>query len=83
MGFLLTFILSDTLSATAVPRYTSSLPETPKVEATLLALDLAHRWQVEEVVTFLSEILQGMIRTETFADIAEAASLKHLEALLH
>ncbi len=71
------------LSATAVPRYTSSIPETPTVEVTLLALDLAHRWQVGEVVTILSEILQGMIRTETFAVIAEAASLKHLETFLH
>ena len=66
-----------------VSRYTSSIPETPPVEVTLLALDLAHRWQVGEVVTILSEILQGMIRTETFAVIAEAASLKHLETLLH
>ena len=80
---LLTFTHSDTLSAMAVPRYTSSLPETPTVEVTLLALDLAHRWQVEEVVTILSEILEGMIRSETFAVIAEAASLKHLETLLH
>lgn len=75
--------LLDIVRPLHVPRYTSYIPETPTVEVTLVALDLAHRWQVEEVVTILSEILEGMIRNETFAVIAEAASLKHLETLLH
>lgn len=82
-SFFQNFSATSTDAQQQVPRYTSSIHETPTVEITLLALDLAHRWQVGEVVTILSEMLQGMIRDDTFASIAEAASLKHLETLLH
>lgn len=47
----------------------------------LLALDLAHRWQVFQVVAIFAEVLQEMLTEESFAAIAEAAVLKDLEAL--
>lgn len=42
----------------------------------LQALDVAHRWQVEVVVTILADLLQGMITDESFVAIAEHSVLK-------
>ena len=61
--------------------YTSSVHEDPNFQTVLLALDLAHRWQVTEVVTILSEILEDLISDESFSAIAEASCLKQLERL--
>lgn len=61
--------------------YTSSVREDPNFQTVLLALDLAHRWQVAEVVAILSEILEDLVSDESFAAIAEASCLKQLERL--
>jgi len=59
--------------------YTCSTRSDFKCQTLLMALDLAHRWQVYGVVTIFSEVLQGMICDETFVAIAEAAVLKDLD----
>ena len=56
--------------------YTCSAQQKPDYTAALQALDLAHRWQVQVVVTILSDLLGGMITDESFAAIAEQAALK-------
>ena len=61
--------------------YTSSTREDPDHKTMLVALDLAHRWQVHGVVQTLCNTLRDMIDASTFVDIAEAASLKGLERL--
>merc|ERR1712046_420444 len=47
----------------------------------LAALDLAHRWQVNAVVTMLEGVLQKMLSDESFGSIAEMARLKGLTGL--
>ena len=61
--------------------YTSSTREDPDHETMLVALDLAHRWQVHGVVQTLCNGLRDMIDASSFVAIAEAASLKGLESL--
>ena len=56
--------------------YTCSAQKKPDYTTALHALDLAHRWQVQAVVTILSDLLGGMITDESFAAIAEQAALK-------
>ena len=56
--------------------YTCSMQTEPDYSTVLHALDLAHRWQVEVVVTILAQLLQGMITDESFLTIAEHAVLK-------
>eukprot|EP00913_Durusdinium_trenchii_P024977 g23443.t1 len=53
----------------------------PNHETVLIALDLAHRWQVYGVVNIFAELLQEMITDANFAAIAEAAVLKDLEGV--
>jgi len=47
----------------------------------LAALDLAHRWQLSDVVGMLVRALIGALNTDNFADVAEAAVCKDLEQL--
>ena len=61
--------------------YTCSAQTKPDYTTALQALDLAHRWQVQVVVTILSDLLGGMITDESFVAIAEQAVLKGLESL--
>ncbi|CAE7347768.1 KLHL36 [Symbiodinium sp. CCMP2456] len=61
--------------------YTSSAREEPDNKTTLVALDLAHRWQVHRVVQILCPALCDMIDANSFAEIAEAAALMGLETL--
>ena len=61
--------------------YTSSTRDDPDYKTVLVALDLAHRWQANGVVSVLSGILPEMIAVDSFAGIAEAAVLKGLEPL--
>ncbi|CAE7452894.1 klhl36 [Symbiodinium sp. CCMP2456] len=61
--------------------YTSSTRTDPDHETMLVALDLAHRWQVHSVVQALCSALCDMIDVKSFAAIAEAAVLKGLEVL--
>ena len=61
--------------------YTSSTRDEPDYKAVLVALDLAHRWQVESIVPVLVGILTEMVAVDSFAAIAEAAVLKGLESL--
>ncbi|CAE8586582.1 unnamed protein product [Polarella glacialis] len=50
-------------------------------DSALSALDLAHRWQVQCVVTMLELALKEMVSDENFASIAAAAKLKGLHVL--
>ncbi|CAK9068118.1 unnamed protein product [Durusdinium trenchii] len=61
--------------------YTCSTKLDPDYQMVLQALDVAHRWQVEVVVTILADLLQGMITDESFVAIAEHSVLKGLENL--
>ncbi|CAE7466127.1 unnamed protein product [Symbiodinium sp. CCMP2456] len=61
--------------------YTSSTREDPDYKTMLVALDLAHRWQVHGVVQTLCVALRDMIDSQSFVAIAEAAALKGLEML--
>lgn len=51
------------------------------VAVVLAALDLAHRWQMQNVVDMLERALQNNLSDEAFSRIAEAATLKGLHAL--
>ena len=61
--------------------YTSSMRDDPDYKAVLVALDLAHRWQVDSIVPVLARILMEMITVESFVAIAEASILRGLELL--
>ena len=61
--------------------YTCSSQSDPDCKTALLALDLAHRWQVEAVVAILADLIEGLITGESFLAIAEHAALKGLETL--
>eukprot|EP00438_Fugacium_kawagutii_P021196 Skav201593 [mRNA] locus=scaffold152:612637:613242:+ [translate_table: standard] len=61
--------------------YTCSSQGDPDYKTVLSALDLAHRWQVEVVVTILADLLQTMITEESVPAIAEHATLKQLDKL--
>ena len=61
--------------------YTSSTRDEPDYKTVLVALDLAHRWQVNGVVTVLAGLLPEMITVDSFGAIAEAAMLKGLQPL--
>ncbi|CAE7277652.1 unnamed protein product [Symbiodinium natans] len=61
--------------------YTNATRRNPDHQTTLVALDLAHRWQVENVVQVLADVLQDMIGVHSFIDITEAAVLKKLQSL--
>eukprot|EP00435_Cladocopium_sp_Y103_P058190 s221_g20.t1 len=58
--------------------YTCSTRSDPKSQTVLMALDLAHRWQVFGLVAIFSE---GMLCDENFVAIAEAAVLKDLDSV--
>jgi len=49
--------------------------------AALSALDLAHRWQVTNVVGMTARALESLLTDETFASIAEAGALKGISEL--
>ena len=51
------------------------------LSAAEVALDLAHRWQVNGVVDMLSSALQETISADSFVAIAEAAALKGIQPL--
>mmetsp|Transcript_40306 Transcript_40306/g.94407 ORF Transcript_40306/g.94407 Transcript_40306/m.94407 type:complete len:339 (+) Transcript_40306:163-1179(+) len=61
--------------------YTNATRRGPDYKTVLTALDLAHRWQVENVVQILADALRDMITFDSFVLIAEAATLKGLEML--
>ena len=61
--------------------YTSSTHQDLDHKTMLVALDLAHRWQVHGPVQTLCTALQRMIDAESFVPIAEAAVLKGLPTL--
>ncbi|CAE7532319.1 unnamed protein product, partial [Symbiodinium pilosum] len=61
--------------------YSSSSRDEPDYKSALVALDLAHRWQVLGMVPVLAGILREMITVDSFMAIAEAAVLKELEPL--
>ncbi|CAE7321900.1 klhl36 [Symbiodinium sp. CCMP2456] len=61
--------------------YTSSTHQEPDYKTMLVALDLAHRWQVHGPVQSLCTALQSTIDAESFVPIAEAAVLKGLPTL--
>ncbi|CAE8629445.1 unnamed protein product [Polarella glacialis] len=62
--------------------YTGSTGSELVLEAALSALDLAHMWQVHNVVRMLEQILQEMLSDDNFASVAEAAQLKDLKVLM-
>lgn len=47
----------------------------------LVALDLAHRWQVDHVVAMVSRALEDMLNDSNFSIIAESAVIKELPDL--
>ena len=61
--------------------YTSSTRDEPDYKTVLVALDLAHRWQVDRIVPVLAGMLPEMLTVDSFVAIAEAAMLKGLESL--
>ena len=61
--------------------YMSSTCSDPDYIAVLVALDLAHRWQVPSIVRIFEDTLKDMITDVSFPAIAEAAVLKHLRSL--
>ena len=61
--------------------YTCSSQDEPSYGTFLEALDLAHRWQVTDAVSIISQALSGMLEPKSFPSIAEAAVLKGLEGL--
>ncbi|CAE8738238.1 unnamed protein product [Polarella glacialis] len=62
--------------------YTGSTGSELGLEAALSALDLAHMWQVHNVVRMLEQILHEMLCDDNFASVAEAAQLKDLKVLM-
>ena len=58
--------------------YMSATSSDPDYKTVLAALDLSHRWQVHGVVSIFEEILEGMLVSSNFPEIAEAAVLKGL-----
>ena len=61
--------------------YTCSTQSDPNYKTVLDTLDLAHRWQVDFVVSILAELLERKITDESFEEIAERAILKSPDAL--
>ncbi|CAE7270533.1 unnamed protein product, partial [Symbiodinium microadriaticum] len=61
--------------------YTTATRAEPDYRTVLAALDLAHRWQVQNVLPLLESGLLGLLSVDSFAAIAEAAALKGLERL--
>ena len=61
--------------------YMSGTSSDPDYKTVLAALDLSHRWQVNSVVLIFEEMLEGMITSSTFPEIAETAVLKGLRNL--
>lgn len=55
--------------------------DSPKPALLLQALDLAHRWQVNHVVSMLERGLANLVSGATLAEIFEAAVLKDLHVL--
>jgi len=62
--------------------YTGGTSTTLDHAVALAALDLAHRWLMNNVVAMLERALKEMLSDKTFADITEAAKLKNLSSLL-
>ncbi|CAE7532303.1 Klhl6 [Symbiodinium pilosum] len=61
--------------------YSSSSRDDPDCEAALVALELAHRWQVLGLVSVIAGMLQEMLTESSFVAIAEAAVLRDLDWL--
>ena len=61
--------------------YMSATDSDLQYKTVLGALDLSHRWEVRSVVRVFEDILQDMLTTSNFPEIAEAAALKDLEGL--
>ncbi|CAE7698230.1 Tdpoz4 [Symbiodinium sp. CCMP2456] len=62
--------------------YTGATQSRPDCNTMLVALDLAHRWQVKDAVCMLEEALCKKMTVQNFVSIANAAALKELEMLL-
>lgn len=61
--------------------YTGSSCSDVDFSDALVALDLAHRWQVSGVANMTTRALAGMLTNESFAAIAESATVKGLSDL--
>ncbi|CAE7277752.1 unnamed protein product [Symbiodinium natans] len=61
--------------------YTTATRTDPDYKTMLVALDLAHRWQVQNVMPILESGLFAMLTVDSFVSIAEAAALKGMEKL--
>mmetsp|Transcript_19860 Transcript_19860/g.46183 ORF Transcript_19860/g.46183 Transcript_19860/m.46183 type:complete len:230 (+) Transcript_19860:424-1113(+) len=58
--------------------YTGSSCQEISAEIGLSALDLAHRWQLNDTDSMLERALIGMLSADNFVEVAEAALLKDL-----
>ena len=61
--------------------YMSATASDFNYKAVLGALDLSHRWEVPSIVRIFEDLLQDMITSSSFAEIAESAALKGLDGL--
>lgn len=61
--------------------YTGSTCAEVDVRTALAALDLAHRWQIDGVVSMISRALEGLLADDNFGIVADIALLKGLPEL--
>eukprot|EP00931_Biecheleriopsis_adriatica_P073529 TRINITY_DN47791_c0_g1_i1.p1 TRINITY_DN47791_c0_g1~~TRINITY_DN47791_c0_g1_i1.p1 ORF type:complete len:357 (+),score=70.07 TRINITY_DN47791_c0_g1_i1:74-1144(+) len=61
--------------------YTGGSSEDVTAETALQTLELAHRWQVDDVVRMVENFLNGLLTEATFEDIASRSQLLNLPTL--
>lgn len=61
--------------------YVGGISDDVSADTALHALDLAHRWQVDDVVLMLERYVSGLITVETFEEIATSAQILSLPSL--
>ena len=61
--------------------YMSATDSDLECKTVLGALDLSHRWEVHSVVRVFEDVLEDMLTSSNFLEVAEAAALKDLKGL--
>jgi len=61
--------------------YTGGISEDATAKTANQALELAHRWQVDDVVQMIKKFIMGLLTDETFEEIATSAQLLGLPRL--
>jgi len=63
--------------------YTGGSSENVTASVAIHALELAHRWQVDDVVSMVEKALIGLLEVDTFEETASTAQLLNLPKLKH